>query len=38
MPLGSDANTEIAKSAQTTIDEIEKWTSISKQSDLQEGN
>ncbi|KAI1372047.1 hypothetical protein F4677DRAFT_433905 [Hypoxylon crocopeplum] len=34
LPLGSDANTEITKSAQKTIDEVKEWEEITKQSDF----
>ncbi|KAI1111374.1 hypothetical protein F5Y14DRAFT_425780 [Nemania sp. NC0429] len=37
LPLGSDATTEITKSAKATIAEIEAWADVAAQSDHQEG-
>ncbi|KAI0409177.1 hypothetical protein F4802DRAFT_545712 [Xylaria palmicola] len=37
LPLGSDANTEITKSAKATIDEIQAWADITSQSDYPQG-
>ncbi|KAK6070318.1 short chain dehydrogenase [Seiridium cupressi] len=35
-PLGSDAITEIAKSAQSTLDDVKKWAPIARESDFKE--
>jgi NAD(P)-dependent dehydrogenase (short-subunit alcohol dehydrogenase family) len=37
LPLGSDASTEIAKSANSTIAQIDAWADVAAQSDYQEG-
>ncbi|KAI8628353.1 hypothetical protein F5Y19DRAFT_149322 [Xylariaceae sp. FL1651] len=37
MPLGSDANTEITRNAQLTIDDINSWASVAALSDYKEG-
>ncbi|KAI1261346.1 hypothetical protein F5Y18DRAFT_401768 [Xylariaceae sp. FL1019] len=37
LTLGSDANTEITKSAQGTIDQVKEWADVTAQSDYPEG-
>ncbi|KAI3335231.1 hypothetical protein F4824DRAFT_465186 [Ustulina deusta] len=37
LPLGSDANTELTKSAQGTIDQVKEWAEVAAQSDYPEG-
>ncbi|TGJ79869.1 hypothetical protein E0Z10_g8898 [Xylaria hypoxylon] len=37
LPLGSDANTELTKSSQGTIDQVKEWAEIAAQSDYPEG-
>ncbi|KAI1085019.1 hypothetical protein F5B20DRAFT_520625 [Whalleya microplaca] len=37
LPLGSDANTEISKAAQKTIDGVKEWDTVTRQSDFSVG-